>query len=72
MSNKQNYILYLELLLTNPCNTDVDECIHGTHNCDDNTRADCINTNGSFICVCKSGYNGNGEFCQLIGKLATS
>ena len=34
-------------------------------NCDVN--ADCINTEGSFECVCKPGYTGDGKDCE--GKL---
>ena len=30
-------------------------------NCDEN--ADCINTEGSFECVCKPGYTGDGLIC---------
>ena len=32
--------------------SDVDECSDGTHVC----TQTCTNTNGSFICGCKSGY----------------
>ena len=46
----------------------MDECTYGMHTCDDSTRADCINTNGSFTCACKEGYIGNGESCQLLGN----
>ena len=44
--------------------TDVDECDNGTVNCD--TNANCMNTNGSFICVCISGWSGDGVVCEGI------
>ena len=34
---------------------DVDECATNRHNCSD--RMDCIDTMGSYVCVCKEGYN---------------
>ena len=41
---------------------DVDECADSTlNNCDSN--AACTNTAGSFTCVCKSGFSGNGTSC---------
>ena len=45
---------------------DIDECIEGTDDCDDN--AVCTNTEGSFTCECESGYTGNGRICS--GKLS--
>ena len=42
--------------------TDVDECGNGTDDCDMN--ANCMNTNGSFICVCISGWSGDGVVCE--------
>ena len=32
--------------------SDIDECNNGTHNCSQM----CTNTNGSFTCGCKNGY----------------
>ena len=32
---------------------DVDECTFGTHYCDESSHADCINTEGSYMCICK-------------------
>ena len=61
------YLLYIkdELLLSLP--SDVDECAFGMHSCDDSTRADCINTDGSYECICKPGFIGNGELCTPFG-----
>lgn len=44
---------------------DINECTEGTHNCDGN--ATCTDTDGSFDCVCNTGYTGNGTDCA--GKL---
>ena len=42
--------------------TDIDECIMGTHNCSLD-KAMCINTPGSFKCGCFSTYFGDGFTC---------
>ena len=52
---KQNIWLIFFLL-------DVDECSADSNTCDDN--ADCLNTEGSYSCRCKSGFTGNGTTCQ--------
>ena len=41
---------------------DVDECGNGNHDCDMN--ANCMNTDGSFVCVCNSGWSGDGVVCN--------
>ena len=41
---------------------DIDECVTGTHNC--NESANCTNTNGGFTCQCKEGYTGDGVECE--------
>lgn len=41
--------------------TDEDECLITRGGCDENAR--CVNTPGSFRCVCDDGYTGNGEVC---------
>ncbi|CAB4041080.1 deleted in malignant brain tumors 1 -like [Paramuricea clavata] len=41
--------------------TDVDECARGLDNCGSNSQ--CINTEGSFLCICNHGYTGNGVYC---------
>ena len=43
---------------------DVDECTDGTHNC--HANGDCLNTDGSFTCACKPGFQGSGTSC--LGK----
>lgn len=40
---------------------DLDECSNGTHMC--SPHADCKNTMGSYRCLCKEGYTGDGFTC---------
>ena len=42
--------------------TDINECMEGTGQCDNNAR--CINTVGDYNCTCNSGYEGNGFLCS--------
>ena len=42
--------------------TDINECETPGDFCDIN--ADCINMAGSYDCVCKAGYSGDGSSCQ--------
>ena len=45
--------------------TDIDECAESELSCDEN--ADCVNTVGSYECVCNSGYTRDGFVC--LGKI---
>ena len=51
---------------------DIDECNKGSHehNCSLENRQMCINTEGSFECVCKSGFNFVSENCEGILYMA--
>ena len=40
--------------------SDIDEC-KGNHSC--HVNATCTNTNGSYLCECHPGFNGNGQNC---------
>ena len=42
--------------------TDVNECAIGRDNCDIN--ANCTNTEGSFTCVCRKEFYGDGVSCE--------
>ena len=43
--------------------TDIDECSELSHDCN-TTYAECRDTDGSFECVCSTGYVGNGSSCE--------
>ncbi len=45
---------------------DINECLSNHTHCDELT-ARCIDTDGSFMCVCKKGYTGNGTEGNCIG-----
>lgn len=53
--------MYVTLL-----NVDVDECTAFPNICD--TNAGCQNTDGSYLCNCKTGYTGDGKTCSKSGK----
>ena len=40
----------------------IDECLVNNGGC--HKYADCINLIGSFECKCKTGFSGNGTFCE--------
>ena len=41
---------------------DIDECSADSSPCDEN--ADCTNTDGSYSCTCKEGFDGDGMTCK--------
>ena len=41
---------------------DIDECALGTDTCDEE-NADCMDIDGSFSCLCHTGYSGDGFSC---------
>ncbi|RMX37636.1 hypothetical protein pdam_00023810 [Pocillopora damicornis] len=46
----------------------IDECANSSIICDVN--ATCVNTNDSYECTCKEGYNGTGHISIRAGKAA--
>ena len=48
--------------------SEIDECVQGTHDCDEN--ADCADTDGSYSCTCADGFQGNGMTCSPIRKFS--
>ena len=44
--------------------SDIDECSKDGSPCDEN--AECFNNDGSYTCICKVGFTGNGTLC--LGK----
>jgi hypothetical protein len=47
---------------------DVDECASGTVECGDNAR--CDNSEGTYACVCDTGYEGDGQTCANVDECA--
>jgi hypothetical protein len=43
--------------------TDDDECLLDLYHCD--PMAECKNTNGSYECVCRDGFTGDGFDCHV-------
>ena len=42
---------------------DVNECANdATHNCSEANNEVCLDTDGSYVCVCKAGFDG--EHCR--------
>ena len=44
--------------------SDIDECSAESSPCDEN--ADCTNSDGSYFCTCKQGFDGDGVNCKGI------
>lgn len=42
--------------------SDINECSAVSNPCDE--KADCGNSEGSYSCVCKQGFTGNGTACE--------
>lgn len=63
ISCSRNILLSSYFTLRN-VSSDIDECSEGLDECDDN--AQCVNTPGSYRCVCESGYQGDGFDCEGI------
>ena len=54
---------------TSLCNmnfTDISECERGLDDCDPN--ATCTNTIGSYVCICNTGFTGDGVMCTGQGS----
>ena len=49
--------------------SDIDECLNVTVTCGEN--AECLNTEGSYSCQCKSGFTGDGYNCTGLFHLAS-
>ena len=53
------FLLTGKVIIT--CFADIDECVLGSDNCHDN--ATCMNSIGSYTCMCNDGFEGNGSHC---------
>ena len=62
---EQSILLLTSTVMDQPSLTmffsDLDECLFSTHACDRNSA--CVDTDGSYNCVCFDGYKGNGFTC---------
>ncbi|XP_046738745.1 nidogen isoform X3 [Diprion similis] len=45
-----------------PANNEIPSCLTGGTSC--HSRAECVDYSQGFCCVCKTGFFGNGKFCQ--------
>ena len=46
---------------------DINECVEGTDNCD--LIAECVDTDGSFTCICPEGTEGSGNGILCTSKI---
>ena len=46
--------------------SDIDECISGSQECDNKTT-ECMDIEGSYICLCRQGYTGSIDVRQCEG-----
>ena len=44
--------------------SDVDECTAVTTSTEICSRAHCENTEGSYVCLCDTGFSWNGTYCE--------
>ncbi len=65
------YVLYV-LYITDVSRllADIDECTAGTDECGDNS--DCINTLGSYMCRCNTGFKLGSSNFECEGKVPTN
>lgn len=59
-SNSSIIILYIYIYIC--LRSDINECSAVSNPCDE--KADCDNSEGSYSCVCKQGFLGNGTACE--------
>mgnify|MGYP001798054673 CR=1 FL=1 len=67
---RHSLVVNISILCANPfqllrkffLTPDVNECKDRSHRCDKN--ANCTNTDGSYTCMCRSGYSGDGYNCS--------
>ena len=60
----QFQVSYTFYIITFDTITDINECEVGTNNC--HGDATCTNDDGSFLCNCNSGYEGDGINCSSV------
>lgn len=56
----------MPILTNSSCLSDINECNEGRHSCVENST--CVNSFGSYSCVCNVGLVGNGKV-NCLGKL---
>ncbi|XP_052784322.1 uncharacterized protein LOC128220099 isoform X2 [Mya arenaria] len=50
------------------CNDDVDECSFEENTCAEKSNSLCMNTEGSFICMCEAGYTDINGACEDVNE----